>query len=93
METVFLRSLEATILEGNKKYLTSNNLPLSSGFSRAILEIMELVVTLLESYLKAHLVIQLGFSLLLHLLKIIGQFRMIVPFANDCDIVLLPSFY
>ena len=88
METV-LKSLEAIILEGNKKFFTSNHLPLSSGFSQVILEIMELVGTLMESYLKARLAIRLGFSLLLRLLKIMGQFKITVPSANDCDIGLL----
>lgn len=78
-----LKSLEAIILEGNKKVstITSNSLPLSSGFSRTILEIMEPVVTLMELYLKAHLVIQLVFSFLPHRLKIKGQFRIFVLIA------------
>jgi len=78
-----LMSLEAIILEGNKKVstITSNSLPLSSGFSQTILEIMEPVVTLMELYPKAHLVIQLVFSFLRHLLKIKGQFRVIVLIA------------
>jgi hypothetical protein len=71
-----LKNLETIILEGNKKAITSNNLPFSSVFSRAILEITELVVTLMELYLKARLVVQLVFSFLPRLLKITGQFRM-----------------
>lgn len=83
------KSLEAIILEGNIKFFTSNHRPLSSGFSQVILKITELVETLTESYLKARLVIRLGFSLLLRLLKIMGQFKITVPSANDCDIGLL----
>lgn len=89
MQTV-LKSLEAILLEGNRKYFTNNHLPLSSGFSQVILEIMELVVILTESYPKVHLVIRSDFSLLLHLLKIMGQFKkIVVAGANYCDIVFL----
>ena len=86
MAQTVLRSLEAILLEGNRKYFTSNRLPLSSDFSRVTLEIMQLVVILTESYLKVRLVIRLGFSLLPRLLKIMGQF-----FANFCDIAFLNS--
>jgi hypothetical protein len=85
-----LMNLETIILEGNKKPISSNNLPFSSVFSRAILEITELVVTLTELYLKARLVVQLVFSFLPRLLKITGQFRMIVPIGL---LPLLSTFF
>ena len=52
--------------------------PINNDFSPATSEIMELPETLMESYRKVHLVIRLDFSLVLHLLKIMGQFAVIV---------------
>lgn len=52
--------------------------PINNDFSPVTSEIMELPETLMESYRKVHLVIRLDFSLVLHLLKIMGQFAVIV---------------
>lgn len=87
---MFRKTVEAIILEGNKESFISNNLPFSSGFSQVILEITELVVTLMELYLKARLVIRLGFSLLPRLLKITGQLECLFPVLRTAILVYFP---
>lgn len=67
------------ILEGsNIKAFPGSCPPINNDFSPVTSEIMELPETLMESYRKVHLVIRLDFSLVLHLLKIMGQFAVIV---------------
>lgn len=72
-------SRDIVILEGSQiKAFPSSRHPISSDSTIAILEIMEVVVTLLASYQKVHQVIQLGFSSVLLLLKIMGEFGVLV---------------
>lgn len=79
LEVLSLRSQEMLIQEGsNIKAFPGSCPPINNDFSPATTEIMELPETLMESYRKVHLVIQLDFSLDLHLLKIMGQFGVIV---------------
>lgn len=73
LEVLSLRSLEMLILEGsNIKAFPGSCPPINNDFSPVTSEIMELPETLMESYRKVHLVIRLDFSLVLHLLKIMG---------------------
>lgn len=77
-----MRSQEIVILEGSKiKAFPSSRHPINSDSSLATSEIMGVVVTLLASYQKVHQVIQLGFSLVLPLLKIMGEFEVLVGCA------------
>lgn len=79
---VVVRSQEIVILEGSKiKAFPSSRHPINSDSSLATSEIMGVVVTLLASYQKVHQVIQLGFSLVLPLLKIMGEFEVLVGCA------------
>lgn len=79
LEALSLKSLEMLIHEGSKiKAFPSSSHPVNNDFSPATSEALELAVTLWESYLKVHQVIQLDISLVLHLLNIMGQFRVIV---------------
>ena len=79
---VVVRSQEIVILEGSKiKAFPSSRHPINSDSSLATSEIMGVVVTLLASYQKVHQVIQSGFSLVLPLLKIMGEFEVLVGCA------------
>lgn len=79
LEVLSLKILEMLIQEGsNIKAFPSSCRPISNDFSPATSETMEIPVTLLESYRKVHQVIQLDTSLVLHLLKIMGQFGVAV---------------
>jgi hypothetical protein len=82
LEALSLKSLEMLIHEGSRiKAFPSSSHPINNDFSPAASEALELAVTLWESYLKVHQVIQLDFSLVLHLLNIMGQFRVTVAFV------------
>ena len=102
---VVVRSQEIVILEGSKikAFPSSRHHHINSDSSLATSEIMGVVVTLLASYQKVHQVIQSGFSLVLPLLKIMGEFEVLVGcalmskdgkalpkcYANNAQVVLL----
>jgi hypothetical protein len=74
LQAVAMKSREAPTTQGNKIKFPSSSHTISNGSSPATLGIMALVAIILESYQKVHQAIQLDFSLVLHLLKITGQF-------------------
>ena len=79
---VVVRSQDIVIIEGSQiKAFPSSRHPINNDSSLATSEIMGVVVPLLASYQKVHQVIQLGFSLVLLLLKIMGEFGVLVGCA------------
>jgi len=80
LQAVSMKSQEAPTTQGNKtKVFPSSSHLIRNDSSPATLGIMALVVIILESYQKVHQVIQLDFSLVLHLLKITGQSKWLWP--------------
>ena len=82
--------LEMLIPEESKlKASPSSNQFTSRGYSPATSETKELAAILLVLYRRVHLVCQLDFSLVLHLLKVMGEFKVI---NDSCGIKLSYHF-